>query len=395
MKPIASPSAIHSERSKGLRYASSLALALLFVIVAPLRAADVTWTNGANTSVWNLTDMNWNTGVWNNANGDGAIFNGTGAGAINVTTQINVDSLNLIADGYSFNGTGPLIFVNGTSTLDTGIINVNTGFNLTMSTPVNSSVGLSKLGAGTLNLAGPMTFSGVGLPATSGNNLIPVDIYAAGLGGESPPLVGGTLAIMNTSVLPTTTRLGLSNGLVDLGANSITLGSVTFTNDLDSTAYNPATGSAGVGIIGGGTLRVTGDINVLSSPGGFNSGSNSIATNLNLAGGTQVIRTAGVPNVSLYGALQLTGILSNGSLLKTYGFNPNGMMVTADGMGLFANNTYTGPTVINGGFNAVTGTNASTVVEVVGAKQHVNFRSRERMAPSFPLLPFSLPRVAP
>ena len=224
-----------------------------------------------------------------------------------------------------------------------------------------------------MNLAGPMTFSGIGFPATSGNNLIPVDIYAAGLGGESPPLVGGTLAITNTSVLPTTTRLGLSNGLVDLGANSITLGSVTFTNDLDFTAFNPATGSAGVGIIGTGTLSVTGDINVLSSPGGFNSGSNSIATNLDLGGGTQVIRTAGVPNVSLYGALQLTGVLSNGSLLKTYGFNPNGMMVAADGMGLFGNNTYTGPTVINGGFNAVTGTNASTFVEVVGAHGYHTF----------------------
>ena len=34
--------------------------------------------------------------------------------------------------------------------------------------------------------------------------------------------------------------------------------------------------------------------------------------------------------------------------------------------GLFGNNTYTGATVINGGFNAVTGTNASTFVEVVG-----------------------------
>ena len=103
--------------TNGLRYASSLALALLFVIVAPLRAADVTWTNGDGTSLWNLTDMNWNTGVWNNANGDGAIFNGTGVGAINVSSQINVDSLNLIANGYSFNGTGPLTFVNGTSTL--------------------------------------------------------------------------------------------------------------------------------------------------------------------------------------------------------------------------------------------------------------------------------------
>ena len=217
-----------------------------------------------------------------------------------------------------------------------------------------------------MQLAGPMTFSGIGLPATSGNNLIPVDIYVAGLCCSNPPLLGGTLAIMNTGVLPTTTRLGLSNGLVDLGANNITLGSVTFTNDLDNTPFNPATGSAGVGIIGTGTLNVTGDINVLSSPAGFNSGSNSIATNLDLGGGTQVIRTSGSSDLSLQAALQLTGVLSNGSLLKTYGFNPNGMMVAADGMGLFGNNTYTGSTVINGGFNAVTGTNASTFVEVVG-----------------------------
>ena len=68
-----------------------------------------------------------------------------------------------------------------------------------------------------MRLAGPMTFSGLGLPATTGNNLIPVDLYVAGLGSRRP-ITGGTLAIMNTSVLPATTRLGLSNGLVDLGA---------------------------------------------------------------------------------------------------------------------------------------------------------------------------------
>ena len=182
------PNSARLRLTKGLRYASSLALALLFVIVAPLRAADVTWNNGAGTSLWNLTDLNWNTGVWNNANGDGAIFDATGAGAINVTSPINVDSLNLIASGYSFNGTGPLTFVNGTSTLATGIINVDTHFDVTINTPINSSVGPAKVGGGTLRLAGPMTFSGVGFPATSGNNLIPVDLYAAGLG------VGGSQA---------------------------------------------------------------------------------------------------------------------------------------------------------------------------------------------------------
>ena len=358
-----------SRLTKGFRFASSLALALLFVFVAPLRAADVTWTNGNGTSLWNLTDLNWNTGVWNNANGDGAIFDATGAGPINITSPINVDSLDLMASGYSFNGTGPLIFVDGTSTLSSGPtsprINVDTHFNVTINTPINSSVGPAKVGGGTLYLAGPMTFSGIGFPATPGNNLIPVDLSVGGLGLSNFP--GGTLVVTNTGVLPSTTRLGLGNGLVDLGPNSVTLGSVTFTNDLDTTPFNPATGSAGVGIIGTGTLTVTGEINVLSSPGSFNAGSNSIATNLDFGGGTQIIRTAGVPLVSLQGALQLTGVLSNGSLLKTYGFNPFGMMVVADGMGLFGNNTYTGSTVINGGFNAVTGTNASTFVEVAGA----------------------------
>jgi autotransporter-associated beta strand protein len=348
--------------TNGLRYSSSLALALLFVIVAPLRAADVTWTNGSGSSLWNLTDMNWNTGAWNNANGDGAIFNGTGAGGINVSAQINFNSLNFTANGYSFNGTGPLISVNGTSTLGTGVINVAAG-DVSITTPINSSVGLGKVGAGILELGGPMTFSGIGLPATSGNNIIPVDIYAAGLAGGPP---GGTISILNTSVLPTTTRLGLSNGLVDLGGNNTTLASVTFTNDQDNTPFNPSTGSAGVGIIGTGTLNVTGDITVLSSPGGFNFGSNSIATNLDFGGGTQVIRVSGGSTFNLQATLQLTGVLSNGSLLRTYGFNPAGVMTSADGMGLFGNNTYTGATVINGGQNAVTGTNASTFIEVVG-----------------------------
>ncbi len=147
-----------------LSYASSLALALLFVIVAPLRAADVTWTNGSGSFKWNLSDPNWSTGAWNNGNADAAIFDATGAGAINVTSPINVDSINLLASGYSLNGTGPLTFVNGSNTLVTGTINVDTHFEFTINTPINSSLGLSKKAPGTLQLAGPITFSGLGLP---------------------------------------------------------------------------------------------------------------------------------------------------------------------------------------------------------------------------------------
>ena len=172
---------------------------------------------------------------------------------------------------------------------------------------------------------------------------------------------------MNTSVLPTTTRLGVSNGLYDFGALNLTLGSVTFYNDQDFFAFNPATGTAGIGITGTGTLRVTGDINVLGNVSGFNSGSNAIATNLDFGGGTQVFRVSSATIQAASGALQMTGVLSNGSLLKTIGFNQNGVMNAGDGIGLFGNNTYTGSTRISGGLNVVAGTNASTSVEVFGS----------------------------
>lgn len=88
--------------------------------------------------------------------------------------------------------------------------------------------------------------------------------------------------------------------------------------------------------------------------------------NLDMGGGTQVIRVSNAQAQTQWGGLQMMGVLSNGSLLKTVGFNQNGVMAPGDGIGLFANNTYTGSTRIGGGFNAVTGTNASTSVEVIG-----------------------------
>ena len=171
---------------------------------------------------------------------------------------------------------------------------------------------------------------------------------------------------MNSSVLPATTRVGISNGLLNIGANNTTLGALTFVNQADFTAFSATTNSAGTGIIGTGPLRVNGEINVLSEPSN-NNGSNTIAANLNLGGGTQIIRVACGGFFLQWGALQLTGSLSNGSLLKTGGYFAGGGGATAmDGMGLFGNNTYTGSTRINGGANVVTGTNASTFVEIAG-----------------------------
>ncbi len=212
-------------------------------------------------------------------------------------------------------------------------------------------------------LGGPITFSGGGLSITSRNGL-PTDIFVAG--GSSSGISGGTIRILNTSVLPTTSRLGVSNGLFDFGANNITIAALNFVNQSDGlTLWNPATGVAGAGVFGTGTLRVTGEIHTIGVFGD-NFGSNTVANNLDLGGGTQIVRTASNGSFIDFRALQFSGVLSNGSLLKTFGFTENGILGQPDGIALYGNNTYTGSTTFNGGRSIITGTNATTSFQVVG-----------------------------
>ncbi len=344
--------------------ACALAIAAAtFASPALLRADDVTWNNLTGNFFWNTIDNNWSTGTWNNLHGDGAIFGATGAGTINLTEPINVNSLNFTANGYTLGGAGTLTFVDGTSTLGTGFINTDTSVTATINNAINSSLGLIKLGAGTLQLGGPITFSGDGL-ALLPRGLLPSDIIVGG--GSSSGISGGTIQIMNTSVLPTTARVAISSGLMDFGANNITIATLNFANQSNGfMPFDPATGAADAGVIGTGTLRVTGDINVIGVSSG-NFGSNSIGTNLDLGGGTQVVRVASNGSFIDFRALQFTGVLSNGSLLKTFGFTENGILGNPDGIGLFGNNTYTGSTILNGGRSIITGTNATTLVQIVG-----------------------------
>src|SRR6476620_6017354 len=102
------------------RFCVRLIFCLVAVTAAQVRGADVTWDNGGGTSKWNTTDVNWSGSAWNNANGDGAIFDGNFTGAVTVNAPINVNSINFMANGNPLSGTGPLTFVNGDSTLNTG-----------------------------------------------------------------------------------------------------------------------------------------------------------------------------------------------------------------------------------------------------------------------------------
>src|SRR5262245_40875192 len=98
------------------RFVGASLLSMVSLLPSPIRAGDKTWNNGDGNFLWDTTSLNWTGTAWNNAAGDGAIFNLTGAGAVDVSSTINVNSLNFTVNGYSLNGTGSLNFVNGTST---------------------------------------------------------------------------------------------------------------------------------------------------------------------------------------------------------------------------------------------------------------------------------------
>jgi autotransporter-associated beta strand protein len=340
-------------------------LTLLAIAGTPQgHAADVTWTNSTGSLAWNASDANWSSGLWSNAAGNGAVFTAAGAGAISVASPVFVDSLNFSANGYTLGGPGAINFVAGSSSAGTGWVNVEPGVTARLNTAVSSSLGFIKGGGGTLELSGPLSLSGPGIPYAVGgvNKRLYNDVIVAGISEYS---LGGTLRIMNSSVLPATTRLGIGNGYLDIGNNTVTIAQLNFVNQADGAPWDPTINAAANGVIGTGTLRVTGDINVMGVGAG-NDGGNTVATNLDLGGGTQVVRVAGNGNFYLNDALMFTGSLSNGSLLKTFGYTENGILGTPDGMSLYGNNTYTGSTILNGGTTVVTGTNASTLLKVTG-----------------------------
>src|SRR4029079_13264726 len=184
------------------------------------------------------------------------------------------------------------------------------------------------------------------------------------LGGSFGNLNGGFLRLGSSNALPTSARVSIGTGYLDIGNNNVTLGELMYTNQVDFAPWN-ATLNANNGVIGSGTLRVLGDINVMGQAGG--NSTNTIAANVDLGGGTQVVRIPQQGSSSANGALIFTGSLSNGSLLKSYGTSFNGVMAQADGMSLYGNNTYTGSTVLNAGNNVIAGTNATTSIKIAGS----------------------------
>jgi autotransporter-associated beta strand protein len=322
------------------------------------RAGDVTWDNGSSDMVWNTSSLNWSGAAWNNANGDGAVFNGSGLGPISVPGPITVQSLNFTSLGYSLNGPGPVnLTSSGTSTLGAGVVSTDVGVTAVSNAPISgTSIGLTKLGAGTLQIGAGNSFAGlVSNVFASGGLSANVQIGTSAGIGYNP---GGTLTLLDPASLPASTNFRLTAGTLDLGSNNVTISSLTFPNVGSSLGVE--------NVIGTGTLRVTGDIHVLGAGFGGGGGGATIYTPVDLGGGTQIVRIGTNGGLALEDGCRFFGPLTNGSLLTTIGLTQGGTLASVDGLSLLADNTYTGPTVFNTRTNMVTATNQTTSVTTCG-----------------------------
>lgn len=353
-----------SRSSKLKRLGTVLAMLNLGITANVAVAGDKTWDNGSTNFTWNTSSLNWTGTAWNNASGDGAIFGAIGTGSINVPGTINLDSINFQNSSYIFNGSGPLNFVIGSSTQTTGVINVSTAGTVQINTPITSSTTpIQKIGPGVLELTNSVNVTGTF--AMAGGNVLSNIIIGPAPNGTSP--VGGTLRLANASVLPTTANVLIgADSWLDIGSNNVTINQLTYTNNNNAVAFDTFNNRGNNGPIGTGLLKVNGEINVLGVFG--NNPGNYINTPFDLGNKEQIIRSNRGSSFALNGALMFTSPVSNGSLTLTIGYNAlTSTYGAADGMSLFANNTYSGPTTFNGGVTVITGTNSSTSLSVVGA----------------------------
>lgn len=351
--------------------------AIVTVVVGSVSADTFTWstnTTGAaqdGTGGWNNTVSNWvGAGdvhvLWNNANGDTAIFGAGGVGGtVTASSGITIGGLTFNAISgttYTLAG-GPLILTNAPT------ITANT--NATISSVLSGSAGVVTTGAGTLTLSGANTFTGnlvvaggtlkdtvamnVATPTTTGlgnmtsvGRQIQVNSGATLLFANNDP-IGSAVVLQNTSFV-------IDGGTINHGNFFVTMPNIVLTNGAILTGGNgvyPAfqtynlMGSVTVSGTSGSTITTTG-----SSLTGVHLGNGNTSFIVNPTGSDPDL-TVSAPLVNRPNSLAASGFIKAGA---------GKMMLTAD-------NAFSGGVTVsngilqvgNGGVTGTIGTGAGTI----------------------------------
>ena len=151
---------------------------------------------GGGAGTWdNLATANWWDGgalvQWNNALGDLAIFGGT-SGVVTLGGPISAGGLRFNSNGYTL--TGSTLTLAGAASLYAEL-----GESVTISSLLDGTAGLTKIGGGAVRLAAGNTYTGV--TTISNGSLIITDQSALGASTdaiivtESNPVIGSTATL--------------------------------------------------------------------------------------------------------------------------------------------------------------------------------------------------------
>ncbi len=357
-----------------------------------------------NASALTLTGANTFSGGTTVTSGTLSLLNATGSATGSGAVTVEASGLLAIGNG----GTTGMISGNLTNN---GAVTVNRSDNSTFAGTISGGGTSTKLGAGTLSLTGNVSQSGVTISAgtvsigdggTTGTlnsnvtnnatlafNRSDASSYAGVVSGTgqlrkdgagtltltgastytgNTTLTGGTLNVGVANALPATTQLSLGTGsILDVDFNQTIAGflgtsglgstidlasGITFTVAMPvaNTSTNFQGSLTGTGLFavsgaGGNIVLLTGTIG-----GGITTSVGSGATLLIGSGGTITgpINNTGTLNFTSPGTQNLSGVISG----------PGGLsLATGTTITLSGNNTFTGPTIINGGKLVVTGSN--------------------------------------
>lgn len=350
-----------------------------------------TW-NGVNTNWINTTNVAW-------ANGNDAVFGGGTDGSYVISVALNPSATTLAFNnsGYTLTATSAQT-ITFTSTTSAGGLKVASGKTATIGSNVTVTSATANFsyyitGGGTLVVDNGGTLKGSG---TTNTNILyltgtTIDVKSGGLlstttvtGGGTALFVNGTLNVKGGTV---DTKLGtLGIGQTDgspAGTLTITSGEVL------ANSTNGVRIGSNLGTTPGGTLNLDGGtLSTMKIIKGTGTVTNSI---VNFNGGT--LKKGVTSNDTFLGGIARANVRDGGAIIDTNGFdatisqalehsniggdaaNDGGLKKRGAGtLILSGNNTYNGPTLVEGGVLRATTSNAfgsSSSVTVNGSNQQI------------------------